>query len=101
LLYETLSIEEPTQAPIPPKPKPIEPPRQGRSRGRGVFMYSKESLRESPRERSVSRIAWVRRLAEQQEKNLFYFIVPLASLCSRNVVLNDKYRMCLSSINLF
>jgi hypothetical protein len=61
LLYESLSIEEPTQSPIPPALKPTEPPRQGRSRGRGVLIYSKESLRESPRERSVSRIAWVRR----------------------------------------
>ncbi|EFX78716.1 hypothetical protein DAPPUDRAFT_245916 [Daphnia pulex] len=35
LLYESLSIEEPTQAPIPPPPKPTEPTRQARSRGRG------------------------------------------------------------------
>jgi hypothetical protein len=69
LLYESLSIEEPTQDPIPPAPKPTEPPRQGRSRGRGVLMYSKESLRERPRERSTSRIGWIRRLAEQQEEN--------------------------------
>jgi hypothetical protein len=69
LLYESLSIEEPTQDPIPPAPKPTEPPRQGRSRGRGVLMYSKESLKKRPRERSVSRIAWVRRLAKQQENN--------------------------------
>ncbi len=73
LLYESLSIEEPTQAPIPPPPKPTEPTRQGRSRGRGLLMYSPESLRESfresPRERSKSRIAWIRRLAEQQNEN--------------------------------
>ncbi|EFX75826.1 hypothetical protein DAPPUDRAFT_249745 [Daphnia pulex] len=69
IVYESLSNEEPTLAPIPPAPKPAEPPRQGRSRGRGVLMYTKESLRESPRERSVSRIRWVRRLAEQQEDN--------------------------------
>ncbi|KAK4030302.1 hypothetical protein OUZ56_023300 [Daphnia magna] len=72
LLYESLSIEEPTQAPTTP-PKPTEPTRQGRSRGRGLLMYSPESLRksfrESPRERSKSRIAWIRRLAEQQEEN--------------------------------
>ncbi|EFX81862.1 hypothetical protein DAPPUDRAFT_241835 [Daphnia pulex] len=29
LLYESLSIEEPIQAPIPPTPKPTEPTRQG------------------------------------------------------------------------
>ncbi len=69
LLYEILSIEEPTQAPIPPPPKPTEPTRQGRSRGRGVLMYSKESLRESPRERSTSRITWIRILTEQQKEN--------------------------------
>ncbi|KZR96167.1 Uncharacterized protein APZ42_009652, partial [Daphnia magna] len=73
LLYESLSIEEPTQAPTPTPPKPTEPTRQGRSRGRGLLMYSPESLRkscrESPRERSKSRIAWIRRLAEQQEEN--------------------------------
>jgi hypothetical protein len=73
LLYESLSLEEPTQAPIPPPPKPTEPTRQGRSRGRGLLMYSPESLRESfresPRERSKSRIAWIRRLEEQQKEN--------------------------------
>ncbi|XP_045023765.1 uncharacterized protein LOC116934564, partial [Daphnia magna] len=63
LLYESLSIEEPTQAPIPTPPKPTEPTRQGRARGRGLLMQ------ESPRERSKSRIAWIRRLAEQQEGN--------------------------------
>ncbi|XP_045035118.1 uncharacterized protein LOC123475944 [Daphnia magna] len=73
VLYVSLSIEEPTQAPIPTPPKPTEPTRQGRSRGRGLLMYSPESLRksfrESLRERSKSRIAWIRRLAEQQEEN--------------------------------
>jgi hypothetical protein len=73
LQYESLSLEEPTQAPIPPPPKPTEPTRQGRSRGRGLLMYSPESLRESfresPRERSKSRIAWIRRLEEQQKEN--------------------------------
>ncbi|XP_032796893.2 uncharacterized protein LOC116933145, partial [Daphnia magna] len=65
LLYESLSIEEPTQAPIVTPPKPIEPTRQGRARGRGLLMHSQES----PRERSKSRIAWIRRLAEKQEGN--------------------------------
>ncbi|XP_045023847.1 uncharacterized protein LOC123468635 [Daphnia magna] len=65
LLYESLSIEEPTQAPILTPPKPIEPTRQGRARGRGLLMHSQES----PRERSKSRIAWIRRLAEKQEGN--------------------------------
>lgn len=65
LLYESLSIEEPTQAPILTPPKPTEPTRQGRARGRGLLMHSQES----PRERSKSRIAWIRRLAEQQEGN--------------------------------
>jgi hypothetical protein len=68
MLYESLSLEEQTQVPIPPPP-PTEPKRQGRSRGRGLLMFSRESLeeafKESPRERSKSRIAWIRRLAEQ------------------------------------
>ncbi len=61
VLYESLSIEEPAPAPITPAPRPTETPRQSRSRGRGVLMYT--------RERSFSRIGWVRRLAEQQEDN--------------------------------
>jgi hypothetical protein len=69
MLCESLSIEETIQAPIPPTPIQTEPTRQGRSRGRGLLMFSRESLeesfRESPRERSKSRIAWIRRLAEQ------------------------------------
>ncbi|EFX76755.1 hypothetical protein DAPPUDRAFT_248419 [Daphnia pulex] len=69
MLCESLSIEETTPAPIPPTPIQTEPTRQGRSRGRGLLMFSRESLeeafKESPRERSKSRIAWIRRLAEQ------------------------------------
>jgi hypothetical protein len=49
MLYESLSLEEQTQAPIPPPP-PTEPTRQGRTRGRGLLMYSPESLRKSFRE---------------------------------------------------
>ncbi len=48
LLYESLSLEEPTQAPIPPSPKPTEPTLQGRSRGSGVL--ARESQRELQRE---------------------------------------------------
>ncbi|KZS00492.1 Uncharacterized protein APZ42_003181, partial [Daphnia magna] len=58
LLYESMSIEEPTIA-------PTEPTRQSRARGRGLLMHSPEG----PRERSISRIAWIRRLAEQQKGN--------------------------------
>lgn len=62
VLYESLSIEEPAPAPITPAPRPTETPRQSHSRGRGVLMYT--------RERSVSRIGWVRSSgAEQQEDN--------------------------------
>ncbi|EFX79964.1 hypothetical protein DAPPUDRAFT_244160 [Daphnia pulex] len=61
VLYEDISIEEPAPAPISLAPQPAEPPRQGRSRGRGVLMYS--------RERSTSRIGWIRKLAQQQENN--------------------------------
>ncbi len=76
VLCESLSLEEQTPAPIPPTPTQIEPTRQGRSRGRGLLMYSAEGLeeifRETPRQRSPttrqrskSRIAWIRRLEEQ------------------------------------
>ncbi|EFX66054.1 hypothetical protein DAPPUDRAFT_116723 [Daphnia pulex] len=69
MLCESLSIEETIQAPIPTTPIQTEPTRQGRSRGRGLLMFSRESLEEAfkerPRERSKSRIAWIRRLAEQ------------------------------------
>ncbi|EFX66794.1 hypothetical protein DAPPUDRAFT_262588 [Daphnia pulex] len=69
MLCESLSIEETTPAPVPPTPIQTEPTRQGRSKGRGLLMFSRESLEEAfkerPRERSKSRIAWIRRLAEQ------------------------------------
>ncbi|EFX75858.1 hypothetical protein DAPPUDRAFT_107533 [Daphnia pulex] len=69
VLCDSLSLEEQTPAPIPPTPIQAEPTRQGRSRGRGLLMFSRESLEEAfkerPRERSKSRIAWIRRLAEQ------------------------------------
>jgi hypothetical protein len=69
VLCDSLSLEEQTPAPIPPTPTQAEPTRQGRSRGRGLLMYTRESLEEAfkerPRERSKSRIAWIRRLAEQ------------------------------------
>ncbi|EFX61684.1 hypothetical protein DAPPUDRAFT_272214 [Daphnia pulex] len=69
MLCDSLSLEEQIPAPIPPTPIQTEPTRQGRSRGRGLLMFSRESLeeafKESPRERSKSMIAWIRRLAEQ------------------------------------
>lgn len=69
VLCESLSLEEQTPAPIPTPPKQSEPTRQGRSRGRGLLMYSEEGLeeifRETTRQRSKSRIAWIRKLEEQ------------------------------------
>ncbi len=69
VLCDSLSLEEQTPAPIPPTPIQAEPTRQGRSRGRGLLMYSPEGLRkafdQTPRQRSKSRIAWIRKLEEQ------------------------------------
>jgi hypothetical protein len=60
VLWEDLTIAEPALVPIPPAPQVAEPPWQGRSRGRGVLQQ---------RERSTSRIRWIKRLEQKLENN--------------------------------
>jgi hypothetical protein len=60
VLWEDFTIAEPAPIPIPLEPQAAEPPRQGRSRGRGIPLL---------RERSTSRIEWIRRLEQQQIEN--------------------------------
>jgi hypothetical protein len=57
VLWEDLTIAEPAPVPIPSAPQVAEPPRQGRSRGRGNPLL---------KERSNWRIGWIRRLKQQQ-----------------------------------